>query len=317
MNATLKGATGSPPFISGRPLDTRAEVVSCVLDMSQSAPTPLFATIPESLGYVGSLQAGGSNSYVLTDNSSGNFGSYPLYIGARNQSNTFLTGDIGRMLIYNRALSHRERAQVDRYLMDRFGLHHSTGHVVFDGDSMTAGTGTTSPYPDQCGVLLGSGWGYGNYAANGTVINPDMIIRGATRIDPAVSVNNGKHILVIWGGTNDLHFSATAAATYTALQTYCNARRAAGWKVVVLTMLPRSDAGNPVDIETRRTDYNTSIRAGWSAFADVLYDPASDARIGDLGDETDLTYYTSDHVHLNATGLGIIAAGVATAIGTL
>jgi lysophospholipase L1-like esterase len=72
--------------------------------------------------------------------------------------------------------------------------------------------------------------------------------------------------------------------------------------VVVCTMLPRTGT------DAERAAYNTAIRANWATYADALADPAADARIGDNGDNADLTYYDADAVHLNDAGYAIAAA---------
>ena len=70
---------------------------------------------------------------------------------------------------------------------------------------------------------------------------------------------------------------------YDSLQTYCEQRHAAGFRVIVLTVLPchRTDT-----FEVTRLAFNAMLRDGWSDFADDLVDLAADPRIGDTGTST-------------------------------
>lgn len=185
-------------------------------------------------------------------------------------------------------------------------------NIVFDGDSMTVGSGGQ-------GAL-----NYPAYAAAG--LDPRSVITnkgvgGQTLLlmesDAATDIDSLKsatlpNLLVALGGTNDLFFGADAATTYNRLVTYCTNRRAAGWKVVVFTILPRSDSA-PGSFEADRQTVNTSIRNGWATFADALADIASDTRIGDSGDETG-PYYSGDNVHPSSRGYQVIAEWAQKAI---
>lgn len=125
-----------------------------------------------------------------------------------------------------------------------------------------------------------------------------------------------RNVITVFEVTNALYFGATATTAYNDLVTYCQAAQRRGFKVVVLTVLPRSDAGTPGSFETDRQTVNTNLRANWTTFADALADVAADSRIGDAGDETNTTYY-ADRVHPTTTGGGIIAQIVYDAILTL
>lgn len=110
---------------------------------------------------------------------------------------------------------------------------------------------------------------------------------------------------------------ATPAETYALMQSIATAARAAGYqKIVVLTCLPRVTGGNG-NFESDRQAFNTLLRAGYASFADALADVAADSRIGDAGDNADLTYYQADQVHLNDTGRAIISAAVKAALDLL
>lgn len=189
---------------------------------------------------------------------------------------------------------------------------------VGDGDSLTkgfsAGAGTGGDYVTQLVTLLGRQWEALNFGVGGQG-SPQMTADAPTEIDPLLtSLGRSRNVLGAWDVTNSLASGASAATSYSDYVTYCQARQAAGWKVVAFTVLPRSDVGIPGTFETDRQTVNTNIRANWATFADALADVAADTRIGDSGDELDLTYYVSDKVHMTAAGYGVVAGVVNTAV---
>lgn len=192
------------------------------------------------------------------------------------------------------------------------------GQVVCDGNSLTSGAGSSGGqnYPNILAALLGDDWLVTNKGVSGQT-TPDMAGDADTDVDPLYDAGTYEHnVLVAWEGTNDLYFGASAADAYAALVAYCQARQAAGWTVVVATLLPRGDfpgtstlpGGDPeAEHETRRQAVNALIRANWATFADALADVAADARIGDDGDEDGATYYAGDGVHLSNAGYAAVA----------
>jgi lysophospholipase L1-like esterase len=195
---------------------------------------------------------------------------------------------------------------------------------VCDGDSLTEGYGLSTPatqsYPAQLGQLLGVPWVVVNKGAGGQTC-AQIEADASSDVDPLYhATNNADNVLIAFAGTNDIYFNAdtsdAATTTIGRVETYCGNRQAAGWRVLVGTLLPRSDFPGtstlPADKEThheaRRQAVNTSLRANWSTYADRLIDFAADTRIGDDGDEDDTTYYLADKVHPNATGAGVLAA---------
>ena len=184
--------------------------------------------------------------------------------------------------------------------------------LVVDGNSMSDGVGGSAPYSDLISTYLGNAWSISNFAVSGQT-TAQMITDAATEIDTTLDEDLLCNIIAVWEGTNSLYFGATGAAAYADLVTYCQARQSAGWKVVILTVLPRSNSGTPTDFEIHRQTVNTNIRENWQTFADALVDIAADRRLGDLGDQTNTTYYP-DLVHLNDAGYAIVAHYVASAV---
>lgn len=191
------------------------------------------------------------------------------------------------------------------------------GQIVCDGNSLTADNGTpgVTIYPAQLATLMGSGWDIVNLGVSGQTTQ-DMIDDADTEVDVLYdAVTYDHNILVAWEIGNDIHFGATANEAYNSFVSYCQARQAAGFKVVAVTVPARS-GGSSTPVETFDADRLTAndlIRANWRTFADALADVALDTRIDTIADCDNSTYYY-DETHFNTTGYSIIAEAVKTAI---
>jgi lysophospholipase L1-like esterase len=226
------------------------------------------------------------------------------------------TGYWKESLVVGRPMSDGEIERTVRWLAGKHAvaLTPPTRNIVFDGDSITAGFPDHPNYYDLALISVGGAYKARNVAIPGQQLTA-MASAAASRVDAYRDPAVAKNVLVIWGGTNDIASGTlTGAQTHTALSSYCTARRAAGWKVVVVTMLPRSYAGDVGATETERTAYNTAIRANWATYADALADVAANTTIGDAGDELNATNYQSDHAHLKTAGATIVAGIVAPAV---
>lgn len=193
--------------------------------------------------------------------------------------------------------------------------------LVTEGDSLTFGFQASTPnndYPSQLLALYTKGeiGLFANVGTNSDTI-ANIIGEAATQVDPKLRTDR-VNVLAIWAGTNDFALNGVAEATVFAnLKSYCQARRALGWKVIVLTMLPRPNTGADPTIEVHRTAYNSDIRSNWTGFADALADVGADSNIGAASANTNLTYYNSDQIHLNDTGYGVVASIVKAQLDTL
>ena len=191
------------------------------------------------------------------------------------------------------------------------------GNIVFDGDSLTAGSTATDPYPSQLMRVFHPGVKWVNLGIGGQRLQ-EMLANAPAKVDPLFRPDLGQNVVVIWGGTNDMrHWAHTPETVYSRLRQYCLERRAAGYTVVVLTMLPRTDGAYPPNLEAYRQTLNRFIRATWPGFADALVDVGTDRLIGLLGCEVDTSFYSPDRVHLNNTGLSVVAGRVGQTLWTL
>jgi lysophospholipase L1-like esterase len=225
--------------------------------------------------------------------------------------------DVAAFLVWpSRALSAGEVARLSTYLAGRLA---GTGKLIADGDSLTAGFGVGAglDYVSQLQNRAGGRWAsFVNLGVSAQTLS-DMLADAVSDVDAKLDGSKSRNLVVCWGGTNDMFFGASGATAYGRLVSYCTGRRAAGFKVVVLTALPRNDAGVPADFATQRATFNTSIRSNWATFADALADIAADSRIGDDGDYADATYYNADQVHLTAARYALVAVLVRPGVESL
>lgn len=213
-----------------------------------------------------------------------------------NNTNAW-SGWMSDYLLLDRAMTPAE-AQADyRYLRSA---------LAFDGDSRTAAK--TWPATAAAGII--DHCQLTNFGNAGDSVAA-MIANAVSTVDAAIY--GSKPICVVWGGVNDV--DTNAAGIYARLQTYCLARRAAGWSVVVCTEIDAQDAArNAVDWHgTVYPALNTLLRNDHS-FADGFADLGAAA---ELQDATNGTYFNADLVHLVAGGEAVVASVVAPVLAAL
>ena len=240
------------------------------------------------------------------------------YLGGNYGGGNLLTGKIASVVITRGADTARQRAEMISYLGTYYGITVDSGAkrlVICDGDSLTAGTGSTAgqTYPVQMIAALGSSYEALNDGTGGhTVVN---MLAGAAALDEYIAVTRPRVYYVGWGGTNDIYTSGTDAgalfANYVAL---LRGRRVSGAKVVACTLLPRTNTSTPSYQERQRLAFNAMVRSQWRTFADALADMGADATIGLAGSEMNGTYYDTDRVHMVNAGYAIVAGLVTAAI---
>jgi lysophospholipase L1-like esterase len=273
-----------------------------------------------SFRYNGSTKSNRLDGFArTTESATGNLGlSGALTIGKLSSGGFDFSGDISHIIVYQRALSDAEMLSVERYLGSAVGLNMFP-QIVCDGDSLTAGTGVLAgdDYPSQLQVLLGGSgaWEKGNYGGAGNTIT-QLSSDAATQIDGLLSGLKPKNIVIVWAGTNDIAVdSRTGAQAEALLNTYCTARRTAGYKVVVLTMISRGMFNGTQ--EGYRQDFNTAVRANWTTYADALVDVDANTVVGGVGTYANTTYYQNDQIHLKAAGFAAVAAALQPVVNSL
>lgn len=241
-------------------------------------------------------------------------------VGSYTTSALRFKGDIAEVITKGSALSLADLNHIVDYAAARYGITTSAitqltalGIIVYDGDSQMLAVPADGNTTIQKIMALTSGSHYEvGYAASGQTL-VDIEADAASQYDALVDpVRNP--VAVCWAGTNDMFFGASGTTAFNRYQAYSDSRRAAGWRVIAATALPRSDVGVDPDYETERQTFNTAVRNAGSALYDALYDVAADSRLGDAGDENDTTYYSTDLVHLKNAGRDIVAAGFDAAL---
>lgn len=197
-----------------------------------------------------------------------------------------------------------------------FRVDGATENVVFHGDSITEGTFSWESYVPKlvrrAYTLKGKVCHYKNRGINGQGLNyvytaVPRVLQTLTADAPntvdTATISGVTNWLVIFAGTNDMALnSTTASACWTLLQTYINARIAAGWsanKIVVVACLPRAG----VDSGT----YNTSIASNQASMGYRFVDLRNDSR---LTSTANTTYFHTDLIHPTDAGQQAIAEDI-------
>jgi lysophospholipase L1-like esterase len=188
------------------------------------------------------------------------------------------------------------------------------GLIVFDGDSLTYGTGAEpgADYPSDVMRRLPEELDAVNIAVPGQTWR-DMLADAEMQVDPLQSNTRPHNVVIAWAGTNDMRRTRTAGRVWNDLQEYCGGRRDHGWTVVLLTVLPCLPRKPRSHFEEERQQLNTIIRERWHEVADGLADVAADPRIGDPAGP-DAQVFCTDGIHHNAAGNQVIAEVVAAAL---
>lgn len=224
----------------------------------------------------------------------------------------YARGGVHEVMVLGSSATAQELLQLDEYFQSYW---LSGPQIIIAGDSIAAGVGVTETQGPA--ALL---W----EAYDGSVDCPVIAIprlgvtssvspltQTMTVDDPAkIAALAGRHsnVIVALAGTNDLATNRTAVQLYADIKTYTASMRALGYRVIVCTVGPRSDAGWTGAMETERVAYNL-LMTGDNSWADGFVDvstinPARQA----------------DGLHLTAAGTASVytgAGGVKSVLDTL
>ena len=233
-------------------------------------------------------------------------------IGLGNIANSYkFNGKIGYASLYSTAHSAAAVAANSAILKARMAQLGVTipawrNWVMFEGDSITAGAAGTpfgytaqtaiTPYPQ--GIIT---------AVPGSNIS-DLVSREAAD-NALLQPSPTRNILTVLIGANDLGDAGGASGFVGNVKSYCLAMRAAGWKIVVLTVLPRTYTG----FNAWRNEVNSLIVADTS-FYDAIVRLDLDPVIGCDACAANTTYYNADGLHPNTAGENVIAADLVSVL---
>jgi lysophospholipase L1-like esterase len=217
---------------------------------------------------------------------------------------------------WNRELSGSEAAQLlDVWAPAVYGTGLSAatpvGRAIFDGDSITEGTGATLARNWSTLMAVAPTWATYNFAVSGNSW-ANIIARQAVSNVFAASGN----WLFIFAGTNDLSNGQTGAQIETSFQTYMNAAVAAGFdksKMVAFTLSTNNTGAGG----TARDDFNAWLRLNYTTYAGFLVDLAADSQLGVTGSSHNDSSLWVDGAHYNEAGYVVFAAFVRSTIPSL
>lgn len=194
--------------------------------------------------------------------------------------------------------------------------------IVCDGNSLTYGVGSSSPPTSSYPTFLKNLDPFVN--DNSTIYNlgvggqttQQMIDDAITQVDPLYN-SNVRSVVVAWEIGNDIGINGDVTGSISRYASYCSARKSTGFKVVAVTLTPRSQSTSFGDTipqyNTKLGQANTLLRSGYMTYADALCDIAADDRFQNYNP----TYYASDNVHYSDQGYEIVAQLVKQSLLTL
>lgn len=245
-----------------------------------------------------------------------------LIASDRLTAGRYWNGDIYDVWLYSEAHDDATVQAINEYLKIVYNLTETqvlAPLLVLDGNSLMNNSlqvRINNCLAGNCaaGTPLDSGWIVQNFGVSGQT-TPQMIADFNTQIAPLYNAGRTKNIYVMWEATNHHYIdsSITAAQALDSIVTLCQKAQVVGFDVVIPNVLPRSNAGTPVDFETWRASFNSLLSTNATTYGYKVADVAGNTTIGDAGDETNTTYY-SDLVHLTDAGNDIVAPLVATQI---
>lgn len=183
-------------------------------------------------------------------------------------------------------------------------------NIVVDGNSLTADT------PSWANLLIGlppfstNGSTLTNFAV-GAQTTANMLADSAAQVDPAIA-SGRPNILIAFEIINDLYFGTTVAKALQNIESYCNGRRKAGYKVIVIGPLPTTRANLSDDLPTTQVklvQVENWLNANWKGMADGYLNPRTVP-----GLESWSSTYFYDTVHLNDAGDALLAGALVPVI---
>jgi lysophospholipase L1-like esterase len=229
--------------------------------------------------------------------------------------NFLFSGEIAELAIFSSAVADSDMTNLlaDMQAANRMRVDTNANQVIFVGDSLTSGGPSLHPvsknYPAIVCQQSGSAFKPLTIAVPGNTIAQQTAFV-ANEVLPLDLTPFGTNVAVICCGSNDIIASRTSAQILADLTTLGTALRSGGFKVIMLTITPRT---LPTGQAAVLTAVNAGLRTGYTAFADALVDWAADPR---LSDPTNTIYY-SDACHTTDIGDGVKAQLVMPALNAL
>jgi lysophospholipase L1-like esterase len=221
-------------------------------------------------------------------------------------------GIVYRILIYTNAHTQQQMdAQVAELALSYSLVTNFNKQAVCGGDSITEGVGSTmlqsfpfqlwQRYPEIAWHNQGIG---GRLIGTNGGASDTMYAVDSNFVDPLYDESLQQNWLFVFGGPNDIANGVSALGTYGRLTNYVAARKAThSWNVVVSTLQAR----NSTSLSQSNAIFNACIRAnagGWDNYVDPGLNSPIETR---LNNYADTNYFSSDGLHLNNGGYGVMA----------
>lgn len=321
------------PILASRTPDFESQIGAvggaCYLSGSASTASPFPTDDSPSPAHIYLLRCDNSGCSVWLD-------------GVDVTTNSALTQDWGTLIL--NALGHActvsqavvyARKITDGEATSLTGYFSAVTNIITDGNSLTVGV--TDTFGGAWPAVLANSLAVENpliRVANTAVsgeTTPQLITAASSRVDPLFLAGASKNVVVLWEATNDMFVqgSSTAAQAYAHYQTYSAARIAANStvRVVLVNCMTRDAGAEDAQIEA----FNALLAADFTIATSSPYVwlPTGGVTIygakmlvdlfdvPDLRDSTNLTYFSSDQLHLTDAGEAVVAGVMQTALGLL
>jgi lysophospholipase L1-like esterase len=185
-------------------------------------------------------------------------------------------------------------------------------NLVFDGDSISAGTGSTPGHglDVQVSDTLGSDVRLSNVAVGGRPVS-DCLRLYPRLVAPLFNPVSHHNVIVFHAGDNDIGQGRDAAQTYAAFTAYVSMAHQQGWKIVVSTELRSPHLLPPQEAQLEQ--YNDSLRQN-HAGADAVVDFDTDPRMTTMSNRLDPLIFRPDGLHPADAGYAILTQMLAPTV---
>lgn len=248
-----------------------------------------------------------------------------MTIGSGQGGGSNWGGDMFCKIFMNAAI-----AQADMNIIgNKLGFDYAMAQqpfIIFDGNSRTAGTGSSTggpaypgfSYPSQLVALLGGPVAFSFLNQAGAGASTETLMANYATSNIYNTNGFAKKNIVVFSEIIDSIIGSnldTGAQALAAQNTYMATYKALGYTVIVLTCAggqlnpdPNSNGVTTAYLEAQRLIANAGMPTSVGSIYDYLIDIAASPLVGTLASTNDLTYWTSDKLHNNNTGYAVIAA---------
>jgi len=236
-------------------------------------------------------------------------------LGKVSASGGYFRDQFYEAAVYAGELSEALIRQIGAYAAARWGavLKIPTHTLIFKGDSRTSAAIALTHLESFPGWVVHNAPHQNLRLYNLGVASQAvsaMKTNYPTEVAPLYDASLGadKNILVIQGGGNDVIAGTTPAQLLQLFKDIAILAHTTGYKVVVGSMLPRTDTvAAAASYNTLRNAFNVLL-AGDHAWAEGYVPVGEDVTIGPDATPDSTTYYHTDKAHLNDAGQAVAAA---------